>query len=114
MENGFVIWSFAGQQLYKTNRDRFYQLTWRPRPPTLLSEEEQKKIVKNLKQYSKRYDEEDEALLASADAELLAERSRLAAEWRDWLNSKKEYIERQVGGKQGCILGRYGADTLAA
>jgi translation initiation factor 3 subunit B len=114
MENGFVIWSFAGQQLYKTNRDRFYQLSWRPRPPTLLSEEEQKKIVKNLKQYSKRYDEEDEALLASADAELLAERSRLGAEWRDWLSSKKEYIDRQVGGKEGLILGRYGPDKLAA
>lgn len=48
----------------RTAHDRFFQLNWRPRPPSLLSEEKQKEIVKSLRKYSKRYEEEDEALLA--------------------------------------------------
>lgn len=58
------IWSFSGQPLYKTPHDRFFQLCWRPRPPSLLPEEKQRDITKNLRRYSKRYEEEDEALLA--------------------------------------------------
>lgn len=52
----------------RTAHDRFFQLNWRPRPPSLLSEEKQKEIVKNLRKYSKRYEEEDEALLAQVRA----------------------------------------------
>jgi hypothetical protein len=44
-------------------RDRFGQLTWRPRVPSLLPREKEEEIRKNLKEYSRRYDEEDEALL---------------------------------------------------
>jgi translation initiation factor 3 subunit B len=50
--------------LCRTPHDRFFQLCWRPRPPSLLSAERQREIVKNLRRYSKRYEEEDEALLA--------------------------------------------------
>lgn len=44
-------------------RDRFQQLSWRPRVPSLLPKEKEEEIKKNLKEYSRRYDEEDEALL---------------------------------------------------
>ena len=114
MENGFMIWSFAGQMLYKMTKERFYQLSWRPRPPTLLSEEQEKDVQRNLKKYSKRYDEEDEALLASADAELLAERSRLAAKWREWLETKKAWVEEQEQVKKSLLLDRYGPELVAA
>lgn len=53
----------------RTSHDRFFQLLWRPRPPSLLSEEKQREIVKNLRKYSKRYEEEDEALLAQVGRE---------------------------------------------
>lgn len=89
MENGFQIWSFSGQPLYKTSHDRFFQLLWRPRPPSLLSEEKQREIVKNLRKYSKRYEEEDEALLAQADTEFLAERERQLSEWRQWVEARQ-------------------------
>lgn len=96
MENGFQVWSFAGQPLYKTAHDRFYQLDWRPRPPSLLSEEKQRDIVKNLRRYSKRYEEEDEALLAQADTEFLAERGRQLAEWRQWVEARREQAEERL------------------
>ncbi len=45
-------------------RDRFYQFSWRPRPPSLLSPEEIKEIARNLRKYSEKYAKEDESLMA--------------------------------------------------
>jgi translation initiation factor 3 subunit B len=53
MENGFNMWSFNGKLLYSMPRDRFQQLSWRPRVPSLLSKEKEEEIRKNLKEYSK-------------------------------------------------------------
>lgn len=63
MENGFNIWSFSGKQLTAAPKERLFQFAWRPRLPSLLSAEKEAEIVKNLRTYTKRYDEEDEALL---------------------------------------------------
>lgn len=45
-------------------RDRFYQFSWRPRPPSLLPEAQLKDIVRNLRKYSEKYAKEDDVLLA--------------------------------------------------
>ena len=44
MDTGFIVWSFQGKLLYRSPRtmERFCQLVWRPRPPSLLSEEDLK------------------------------------------------------------------------
>ncbi|EFN54066.1 hypothetical protein CHLNCDRAFT_136163 [Chlorella variabilis] len=80
---------------FKTPHDRFFQLIWRPRPPSQLPEERQREIVKNLRKYSKRYEEEDEALLAQADTEFVGERERQLTEWRSWLASKQAYAQER-------------------
>lgn len=98
MENGYQVWSFCGQPLYKVSKDRFFQFAWRPRPPCLLSKEKQKEISRNLKKYSKRFDEEDEKLLAAVDSEYLAERERLLTEWKKWQESKAAWVREQHEG----------------
>ncbi len=45
-------------------RDRFYQFSWRPRPPSLLSEAQLKDVARNLRKYSEKYAKEDDVLLA--------------------------------------------------
>lgn len=40
MDNAYWLWTFQGRLLQKNNKDRFCQLLWRPRPPTLLSTEQ--------------------------------------------------------------------------
>ena len=45
-------------------RDRFYQFSWRPRPPTLLGEEQIREVARNLRKYSEKYAKEDDVLLA--------------------------------------------------
>ena len=48
-------------------RERFFQFSWRPRPPTLLEPGQEEEIVKNLKKYSQKYEQEDQALLAQVN-----------------------------------------------
>jgi len=64
--------------------------------PTLLSPEKEAEILKNLKSYSKRYDEEDEALLMQADADVLQERKKMADEWRAYIESRAEYVQERA------------------
>uniref|UniRef100_A0A7R9YYS4 Eukaryotic translation initiation factor 3 subunit B n=1 Tax=Chlamydomonas euryale TaxID=1486919 RepID=A0A7R9YYS4_9CHLO len=92
MENGFKMWSFHGRLLYEASKDRLYQLSWRPRLPSMLSAEKEAEIQKNLKSYSKRYDEEDENLLRIDDDAVLAERKSLLDEWQQFKAKKKDYV----------------------
>jgi len=54
-ENGYIIWSFKGDQLNKLMKDKFYQFLWRPRPPSLLPPEKEEEIKSKLKDYTKKY-----------------------------------------------------------
>jgi translation initiation factor 3 subunit B len=61
---------------------------------SLLPAEKEAEIVKNLKTYSKKYDEEDEALLMQADADVLQERQKMVDEWNAWVARNEEYVEK--------------------
>merc|ERR1712176_1057381 len=58
MDNGYIIWSFQGKQLYQQSFESFYQFLWRPRE-NLLSKSEISKVKKNLKKYEKQFDKAD-------------------------------------------------------
>ncbi|RLW01411.1 hypothetical protein DV515_00007854, partial [Chloebia gouldiae] len=45
VDNAYWLWTFQGRLLQKNNKDRFCQLLWRPRPATLLSEDQIKELV---------------------------------------------------------------------
>ncbi len=100
MENGYAIWDFKGQELVKQIQDRFKQFIWRPRPRTLLSKEQQRQVRKNLKEYSRVFDEEDAKEHLTVNAELLAHRKRLVDEWNAWrARCQKDLVELR-GQKQ--------------
>ena len=42
MDTGFIMWSFQGKLLFRNppKLDKFCQLLWRPRPPSLLTAED--------------------------------------------------------------------------
>lgn len=82
MENGFIVWTFHGQMLYKVAKDMLFQFVWRPRPPSLLPQQRRQEIWKNLRKYSKRFEEEDEALKQQAEGSALSEKQRKLDEWR--------------------------------
>lgn len=42
VDTGFYVWSFQGKPMYRSPAEieRFCQFLWRPRPPSLLTEED--------------------------------------------------------------------------
>src|ERR1700738_1923381 len=70
LENGYQIRDFKGVTLYEAHLERFKLFSWRPRPPTLVTKEQQRKIRRNLKDYSHEFEAEDEAEAAGASQEL--------------------------------------------
>jgi translation initiation factor 3 subunit B len=94
MEAGYALWDFKGAELQKHNLDKFKQLLWRPRPPTLLTKEDQKRIRKNLRDYSRQFEEQDQLDAMNVSEELVALRKRLIEEWNSWRRAGKEEVER--------------------
>lgn len=84
MENGYHLFDFKGNLLREEHIERFKQFLWRPRPPTFLSKDEQKKIRKNLREYSKQFEEEDELEATAANKEVVEARMRMLDEWNAW------------------------------
>jgi len=85
MDNGYMIHTFKGNVIHKVLKDRFYQFLWRPRPPTLLSAEQQKEINKNIKSIAEKYKKEDAGSITIIVDEQLLERQRLLQEFKDRL-----------------------------
>lgn len=102
VDHGYSIWDFKGQQLRHEAVEKFKQLLWRPRPKSLLTEEEKKKIRKNLRQYSKVFDEEDLAAGDANVARMIAARRKAIEEWYAWRKraEKKMLEERKAAGKE--------------
>ena len=93
MENGYHLYDFKGTLLREEHIDRFKQFLWRPRPPTLLSKEEQAEIRKNLRNYSKVFDEQDLAKKNTANREIIEARKRLLEEWLAWRESQIDMLK---------------------
>jgi translation initiation factor 3 subunit B len=91
-DTGYILWSMTGQQLFRENIPQFKQLLWRPRPATLLSKEQQKQIKKNLKEYSREFEEIDAAMSNQASREVIERRVSLFKEWKEYRSrSLKEF-----------------------
>jgi len=103
LEHGYAIWDFRGQEIVKFVQDRFKQFLWRPRPKSLLSKDNRKQIRKNLKEFSRVFDEEDAAEESTVSAELIAHRKRLVDEWNTWRSHCRRELEtrRQEGRVEG-------------
>lgn len=84
MENGYHIYDFKGEALREEPVDKFKQFAWRPRPATLLTKDEQKQIRKNLREYSRVFEQEDADRGASADLAVVEARRRMLDEWYAW------------------------------
>lgn len=92
IENGYKLWDFRGGLLREEGIDKFKAFVWRPRPPSILSEEKKKEIQKNFKQYSRRFDEEDAMEASEISRELITRRRAALAEWKQW----RETVEAKL------------------
>ncbi len=99
MENGYHLYDFRGEQLREEPIEKFKQWQWRPRPASLLSKEEQKTIRKNLREYSRVFDQEDQERIAGADQEVIERRRELLASWLEW----RESVEAEVAEERAAL-----------
>jgi translation initiation factor 3 subunit B len=100
MENGYHIYDFKGEALREEPLEKFKQFSWRPRPATLLTKEEQKAVRKNLREYSRVFEQEDADRGASADLAVVEARRRMLEEWHNWRESMEADVleEREALG----------------
>lgn len=95
MENGYQLFDFKGEMLREEHIDKFKQLLWRPRPATQLSKDEQKKIRKNLRDYSKDFEEQDRIEEDKEKGAIVDERRRLLSEWMAYLQREREEVREE-------------------
>lgn len=71
------------------------QFLWRPRPPSLLSPEKEEEIWKNLKKYSKKYEQEDQDAFNQLSEQERKRRTELQEEWDSWVAKWKRMHEEE-------------------
>jgi translation initiation factor 3 subunit B len=74
LENGYNLWTFQGALVRKEQTQMFYQFQWRPRPASILSTEQQDKVLKKLKKSIQRFRDADSKRRQIKDAAANAER----------------------------------------
>lgn len=91
MDEGVNFFTIQGgyNNLSNLRRERFFSFAWRPRPRDLLTPEERKKVVKNLKKYEKEFEKEDKARREELSAEFKANRHRIAKSFLEWLHTNQ-------------------------
>jgi len=88
--------------------DRFCQFLWRPRPPSLLSDDQRKEIKKNMKKYQTQFELKDRMSQSKASKEMVEKRRKLKQDFDAWREQAREDYE---AGKAWRIATRNGFDT---
>jgi len=108
VDNGYWIWNFQGKPIHKQPMPQFCQLLWRPRPPSLLSEEDVKKIKKNIRQYYPTFALEDKMRESKASKEQIERRQEQMSDFNEWREELNYYFEEE---KEIRLELRRGVDT---
>lgn len=108
VEGGFVMYSFQGNILCQVRKPALSSFQWRPRPKDVLSPEEKRKIIKNLKKYEKDFEKEDKMRKHELHLEKQARRRAIAQDFFAVVN-KNRHINATL--KANRLAARDGYDT---
>lgn len=110
MENGYHLYDFRGTLLREEPLEQFKQWAWRPRPERLLSKEEMKSVRKNLREWSKQFDEQDMAKKNTANRAVVEQRRRALDEWLAWRERSEAELREE---REDLGLDDYSAEEQA-
>jgi translation initiation factor 3 subunit B len=85
---GYMMWNFQGQLRVRRPMDRFVSLSWRPRPPSLLTDFQKREIKRNIKKYTARFEERDRQSQSKTSKEILERRRALKDDFSDWKDER--------------------------
>ena len=91
--------------------DGFCQLLWRPRPPTLLSEEKIREIKRNLKKYSPQFEMKDRMAMSKVSEEILNKRKELMSKFRAYREEKEQQWQESLAKRMKLRDGRGGLEN---
>ncbi|KAF5284392.1 hypothetical protein FQA39_LY17067 [Lamprigera yunnana] len=105
VDTGYYMWSFQGKAIKRINLEKFAQLLWRPRCPTLLDDNQLKDIKKNLKKYYAQFESKDRMRQTKASKELIEKRAALMEKFstyrqkriQEWSDQKLRRLELRNG-----------------
>jgi len=78
------IWTFQGKLQKKLRKDELCQFVWRPRPPTVLTPEQIKKVKKDHKKYGKEFEAKDRLMQSRVSKDILVKRQEEMQAYRDY------------------------------
>ena len=90
MENGYKMFNIAGVIIKEDILPNMKNFAWRPRPESLLSNAEKKKVRKTLKEWSAEFDEQDAMANDSAVRDLILKQRAMLKEWREYRAAKAQ------------------------
>ncbi|KAL7059714.1 hypothetical protein AAHC03_012965 [Spirometra sp. Aus1] len=84
-DNAVWFWSSIGRPLHQMSVMELRIFSWRPFPPTLLSNEQIQALKKNLaSKYSAHFDTQDKMLASEASRELMRKRNQMMSDFAAW------------------------------
>ncbi|CAM9114276.1 unnamed protein product [Ectocarpus fasciculatus] len=114
MDNGYQLFSFQGERFNEFKKDNFYQIQWRPRPASLLTSAEKKKVVKNLRKYEKRFEKDDREKDRRKAREAMSDKIQMKLEFRQQASGSSCVAEMKLrleGRRQELLDLRNGYDS---
>eukprot|EP01114_Cavostelium_apophysatum_P022468 TRINITY_DN813_c0_g1_i1.p1 TRINITY_DN813_c0_g1~~TRINITY_DN813_c0_g1_i1.p1 ORF type:complete len:699 (-),score=236.33 TRINITY_DN813_c0_g1_i1:74-2059(-) len=93
VETGYNLYSFQGKLMKHVLKEKFYQLIWRPRPPSLLTAEKLQYIKKNIHKYFKEFKDADNLEKQKAEEERFRKKEDMRAEFENFMQQKKKEYE---------------------
>lgn len=81
---GYRMWNFQGKELVRRPLDRFCQFQWRPRPKSVLPDDAARRVKKDLKEYSKKFEVEDSREKGKASRVVLERRQEQFDAFEAW------------------------------
>jgi len=103
LENGYNIYSFQGKMLKHVLKDKFYQLLWRPRPPSPLSDDRIQYIKQNIGKYTSVFEAKDKAIKEAEREEIRKQREEKRKEFEVYLKQKEEDYKKQKNERKQLI-----------
>lgn len=104
VENGYKIFNVGGVVLKEETISNFKNFAWRPRPESLLSNAEKKKVRKNLREWSAQFAEQDAMEADSAMRDLILRQRELLKEWHEYREETSEKMVEVFGYKAFDVL----------
>lgn len=109
LDTGYNMYTFSGKLVYKVLKEKFCQLLWRPRPPTLLTPEQIKHIKGNYDKYKDIFEKQDDDIRGRIDIEKKRQRDAIRREFYKLAEDR----EREYAAWRVRLNDLYGRDLEA-